>query len=58
MLKIGGDGLMNEAQVQAFRDMVVQRGHALAFSIDEIGCVSPKRLLSWSFLLCLTCLGT
>lgn len=45
MLKIDGDGLMNEVEVQAFRNMVVQRGCALAFSIEEVGCVCPKEVI-------------
>lgn len=44
MLKIGDDGLMNEIEILAFQDMVLQKGHVVAFSIDEIGCVNPQKV--------------
>ena len=35
---------MTDVEIRAFKEMVIKRGKALAFSIDEIGCVDPKEV--------------
>ena len=41
-LQIGGDGLLNTTEIEAFRKMISKYGKAFAFTIDEMGCVDPR----------------
>ena len=41
-IQIGGDGLLNSAEISAFRSIIAEHGKAFAFTDDEIGCVDPR----------------